>query len=187
MKNVLYWLGEGEFTKRDDVVRGALEKASANQERETPWGKISLYLQRKLKSEKSNPETFRRRNASEIIKLGVLQGCTERGLVFCALAREYGIPTKFVDTLQAGQNLASEKIEGHVFVDMYIENIWQAYEPIHGFTRHTRSYTLRGKNFTVIGKGLDFSEIHLEGKSQTDRIDNLTKLFYHRTKLGGLL
>ncbi len=71
---------------------------------------------------KKSDKVFRKRTADQIVKDGYITGCTDAGLVFIALARASGIPTKYVETidkiwLRKGGSL----VQGHVYAEVYDE------------------------------------------------------------------
>jgi len=81
--------------------------------------KILSYL-KTLKITDFDEKLFRKRTAAEIIKEGFVTGCTDSDLVFVALARGCGIPTKYVETiaktwLQGGGN----SIQGHQYAQVF--------------------------------------------------------------------
>ena len=90
------FLGEGKFTKRDEFVKDTLKKILSYKERDNPYGKISLYLDKGLKFDSSlKYPQFRKRTASEIMRSGYLTTCSDFGIVFTTLVREAGIPAMY--------------------------------------------------------------------------------------------
>lgn len=159
-----HFLGEGKFTKRDDLVRRVSEKLRqfAEKAKRTLPEEITEYMRHKLTHDDSNKnEEFRKRTGSEVLKSGYCNGCTDRALVFAVLARELGIPTQYVETLSEEwlRSNETEKVVGHAFVNVFIDGEWKAYDPRLGFAP---DYVLGGERFVEIGKGLDFSEIFIK-------------------------
>ncbi len=182
--NEQYFLGEGRFTQRDSVVRRALEEALSFDGRMSSHGKISLFLEKKLFMNKPvNMEEFRRRTASEIIQSGKSNGCSDYGIVFVALAREAGIPTRYVETFEE-QNLLTLpiKIDGHVFAEIFLCDSWKIYEPKEGFKL---GYTLAGRKYIPVARGLDFSKLFLEDGTEIT-LDSLDKLREFRNSFSKL-
>ncbi|MFC1700600.1 transglutaminase-like domain-containing protein [Patescibacteria group bacterium] len=104
-------------------------------------------------SDKKN--IFRKRTADEIIKSKMVTGCTDYALVFIALARAKGIPTKYIETIRRRWlDIGKEdQIEGHIFAECFINNNWYIVDP----QEHTiRIDYLR---FEIYKKGLDSWDI----------------------------
>lgn len=157
----LTFLEEGKFTKRNDSVKETAKKLK--QSNRTLWRAASEHVA-SLRYDNSNKyDVFRKRTASEILESGYVVGCTDIGLAFIALARELGIPTKYVETLNERwlQDANAKGIQGHIFVDVNIDGNWRAYEPKRGFTPEN-NYSMNGENYIEVGKGLDFSEVHIK-------------------------
>ena len=70
MDEINYFLGEGKYTPRDNLIKKELKKILKIKERESLCGKISFYLKQNLRYYKFQAKTFRGRTASEIIKSG---------------------------------------------------------------------------------------------------------------------
>lgn len=225
-----YFLGEGAFTGRDktveDIASAMPEIASANGFPEAV-GKCVGELRRDA-SGKS--EEYRQRTGSQILESGYTTGCTDTALAFLVIARQLGIPSKYVETLNTdwlnfrpseslrekaagfkknfgellshlwnawqGSNiskdealkaahehwvdfsldrlttpdqllwlLSPERIEGHVFVDINVGR-WLACDPVKGYVdvrdiKGKEYYSLGRRDYTVVGRGLDFSEIYV--------------------------
>jgi len=157
----LTFLEEGNFTKRDDVIKRLADRLIYSNS--NILESISDYIRKELMYDPTKKsEIFRQRTASEIIKSCSVTGCTDVGLTFIAISRELGIPTKYVETFEDKWLLnTTEMISGHIFVDVRINDLWHAYEPLNGFTKDNMYITRFGK-FVEVGKGLDFSELYLK-------------------------
>jgi transglutaminase-like putative cysteine protease len=157
----LTFLEEGEYTARTDLVRSVAEELKESTR--TPWGVVSGYVVglRHDNSDKGN--IFRKRTASEILESGYVTGCTDTALAFIVLARELGIPTRYVETFDADwlQDTNANGIQGHIFVDVLADGQWRAYEPKKGFTKDN-NYTMNGRRYVEVGKGLDFSGVYIK-------------------------
>ncbi len=156
MESVNYFLGEGKYTKRDNLLKKELKKILKIKERKSSWGKISFYLKHNLTYHKFQARTFRGRTALEIIKSGFSTGCCDYGIVFCAFARELGIPTKYIETLNK-ENIKNKpkQVRGHIFVEMFINDKWRIYEPKTGFLEK-KGFWLSDERYLKVGEGLDF-------------------------------
>ncbi|MBT5022920.1 hypothetical protein HOK51_06620 [Candidatus Woesearchaeota archaeon] len=68
----------------------------------------------------------------------LLQGCTDFGVAFVAIAREIGYPTIYVDTIELDlhkrlkNGCSSVPPNGHVFVNVYFNGDWRIYNPTQG-------------------------------------------------------
>src|SRR3989338_737185 len=158
----LTFLESGAYTPRDATVltiAKSLRKLQVSSRKA-----VSEYLSRELHLDESQKDTlFRRRTASQILDSGFATGCSDYALAFTALARALDIPTKWVDTFEASwiADPRAQSIRGHVFVDVLAGNTWSAYEPLRGFTPGG-SYSLNGRAYIEVGKGLDFSAVYLK-------------------------
>ena len=94
---------------------------------------------------------FRKRTADEIIKSGKVTGCTDYAIVFIALARAKGIPTKYIEAIRKRWlDIGDENhIEGHVFTECQINDKWYITDPQQGVIR--TDY----RNYAIYKKGLD--------------------------------
>lgn len=157
---------EGDFVKCDAVTA---EKAQcirllAEQNNTSILHEISTYLQQMGYDTSDKKNLFRKRTASEIIASGFQTGCTDRGVVFLALAKELGIQAFYVETFkEKSLGTPSMGMEGHVFVQIYDKQHgqWQIYEPINGFQD---AYTLDNTNYIPVSLGRDHSVAYLLGK-----------------------
>ncbi len=157
----LNFLEEGEFTKKDDLVReiaGELKQSTR-----TPWGAVSGYVANLKCDDSDKDNIFRKRTASEILESGYVTGCTDVALAFIVLARELGIPTKYVETFDEKwlEDTSIKGIQGHIFADIFVNEHWRSYEPKEGFTLNNK-YCLDGHKFKEVGKGLDFSSVYIK-------------------------
>lgn len=68
-----------------------------------------------------------------------------------------------VPTEQLGNLLKynGQCVEGHVFVDVFSNDKWSAYEPVRGFTKKG-GYSMNIREYVEVGKGLDFSEVYIK-------------------------
>ena len=169
----------GELAKSDAVTAQVAQTIRIKVEQNgTPLlREISDYL-KTLKHDTSNKAgVFRKRTASEIITSGFQTGCTDRGVVFLALANELGIPSVYVETFKADTlGTANAGMEGHVFTKVYDaqHGQWQIYEPMTGFQT---SYALGSDVYTPVAIGRDHSAAYLvnekgEPTASPQRIDS---------------
>ena len=183
--NERYFLGEGRFTKRDNVIKMALEEALSLIERKTDLGKISLYLSKAISTIHHWDESlFRKRTASEIICSKKSNGCSDYGLVFLTLARELGVPSKYVETIEE-KNLSNPlvpNISGHIFADIFIDGQWKIYEPIGGFQNSYCLGKMGERKFIPVARGLDFSNL-LSNEGKKIKLDTLSKVRAIRNNL----
>ncbi|MGV8168432.1 MAG: transglutaminase domain-containing protein [Candidatus Nanoarchaeia archaeon] len=157
----LTFLEEGKYTPRDENIErvaGVLRRFSGQTDRNIGYYVAGLDFNKSKKE-----EVFRKRTSSQIIDDGYVTGCTDAELVFISIARELGIPTAYVETLEENwlKNPDPERIQGHIFLDIFIDGRWQAYEPIKGVTINNK-YVLKDRNYVEVGKGLDFSGVYIK-------------------------
>ncbi len=164
----LTFLEEGEYTKKTDVVekitKEITKELKPTETKETLLQEISNYV-KDLKYVGHKSEIFRKRTASEILESGLVTGCTDTALCFIVLARTLGIPTRYVETFNKEWLEDVKKdlnnIQAHVFVDILGDTQWKAYETKRGFTKDNK-YTMSGRDYIVIGKGLDFTSVYIK-------------------------
>lgn len=180
------YLKEGKFTKFDKTIEKTLNEIENLKIERNISGKISYYLTNIMRW--NNPQNFgefRQRTASEIIKSGYYNSCSDRGIVFVTLARKAGIPTKYVETLEEKNLLEKPEdlVSGHAFVEIFIEGRWRKYEPNNGFLKE--GYSLGEDKYIEVGEGLDFSNLRLNnGKTiNLNSIDKIRKLRDNDIKL----
>ncbi len=94
---------------------------------------------------------FRKRTADEVIESREVTGCTDYAIVFIALARAKGIPTKYVEAIRKRWLDIGEDnhIEGHVFVECLINDKWYIIDPQEGTIRSDY------RRYVIYKKGLD--------------------------------
>lgn len=111
------------------------------------------------------------RTAGEIWKDKQMTGCTDYALVFCTLARKYGLPTTFFETLEEGcyNDIKSganvNKVSGHQFCECLIDGKWKLLDPTFSSAennydenniRLTWFHLVAGKrNFIPVSRELD--------------------------------
>jgi hypothetical protein len=173
MFNKSLGLEEGEFTQINDYAKSISQCFDIN-------GKhirrdLSFYVRDLKYMPDKTYEFFRKRTGCDVLKSGYVTGCSDTGLAFIVLARSLNIPTLFVETFDKNW-LESEDyklIKGHIFLDLFIDGEWRSYEPKTGFitdnkgNRTNNEYFLGEKEFTVVGKGVDHSQIYLRKKDGT--------------------
>jgi hypothetical protein len=162
----LTFLEEGNFTGRDLMVWHIADRllAKVYNAKKNILPALSEYLSKEF-SIKDNLNEFRKRTASQIIESNYFTGqggCTDCALVFATLARQFGIPTKYVETFDS-EWLKNPKypIKGHIFTEVfdYVSKSWKVYDPSKGPTSENR-YAVNGKDYTVAAVGLDFSHLY---------------------------
>ena len=126
------------------------------------------YIGCKLRKEEGKHE-FRAFTADELIRKHRRNSCSEAALVFIALARAKGIPARYIETVRT--DLLSmpgrqDVLEGHIFVELYIDGNWVAYDPVVGKVdvRNDEYRIPFGDKewYTRIAHGLDFSKLESE-------------------------
>jgi hypothetical protein len=137
--------------------------------------KISHYLRHKLPikadlREPVNLEEVRKRTASQCLKSGYANGCTDTAISFLVLSRVLGHPAIFVDATkkQALEEDNRPWLRGHCFVNLIESDRVIIYEPREG--ARLKSYTLEGREFVPMAKGIDFGKEWI--------FNHETKLFY---------
>lgn len=177
-----YFLGDGDYTKIDWRIKKVADKIKRNrsQNRITGINNVVYSLEHNISNKRRE---FRNRTASEIISSGYTTGCTDDALVFCAVARATGIPTKYVETIHNDWLKDPHgRTRVHVFVDIYTRGEWFAYNPNWGYCWHTKTskvtsdYNAFRENFVLVGKGLDFSNVNVSVLNDNFRLKTLDEI-----------
>ncbi|MFH1565907.1 MAG: transglutaminase-like domain-containing protein [bacterium] len=101
-------------------------------------------------------KVFRKRTADQIIKDCYATGCADFALVFVAIARAKGIPTKYVEVISKDYfNDNLDKVRGHVFAECLLKGNWYAIDPMGGNLKFNTRYS----DYIVYAKGLDSWEL----------------------------
>jgi hypothetical protein len=171
MRDSSFYLGEGEFTKQTDYLRDV-----ASQIREKyVIEEISDFVKSIPIREERDwlwAKSFRQRTANEIAKSKISTGCTDDALVFITLLRIRDYPTAYVETVEKEFLKKPKKdcINGHIFADIYQNNLWVPYNPRCGKTvKNGRLYLFRSdeeeKPYIEVARGLDFSQLYADETS----------------------
>ncbi len=97
-------------------------------------------------------DIFRTRTADQIINDGFATGCTDFALVFVAIARAKGIPTKYVEVISKSYFSDNpDRVGGHVFAECFIKDEWWGVDPMNGNLKFNTKYP----NYVVYARGLD--------------------------------
>ncbi|MDD4761910.1 MAG: transglutaminase-like domain-containing protein [Candidatus Pacebacteria bacterium] len=133
--------------------------------------KILAWIHKNIKLDEKpdfKKENFRKRTAEEIINSRRATGCTDYALAFLTIARAKGIPTKYVETINADwlSNPDFNALAGHVFVEVFFDGEWFIVDPQGACLK-----AWYGKRFKKIGEGLDSWDLEIRG------FDDLKKVF----------
>lgn len=97
-------------------------------------------------------DVFRLRTADQIVKDGFATGCTDFALVFIAVARAKGVPTRYVEAIAKDYfSDDPDKVRGHIFAECYINGDWWGVDPMAGNLKAGIKYP----GYVVYGRGLD--------------------------------
>jgi hypothetical protein len=166
----LTFLEEGAFTPIDEVVKAKAQECST-------LDRARIFVNSLLS--KVKPEEFRRRSASKIISDGYIAqmterggGCTDRAIVFAAISRALGFPTKYLETFALDYlREQGEKVQGHVIVEISfgMPPFWHGFDPSKGLVSIKEGrYSNHSGEYVVAGAGLDFSQLYPRTKEGFD-------------------
>ncbi len=161
-KTLEYYLGEGKFTCKGDACIAAANKITG----EYRIMEINKYIE-SLETKKKR-WWRKRRTADKIIRDGFVTDSVDQALVFVTLARMEKFPTAYVETVSEDflEDPDSRVLDRRVFVDIYQLHQWVPCDPVHGrVSKKEKTYFSEpdNKRYIEIGRGLDFSEIHVNG------------------------
>lgn len=129
------YLGEGALTKITPKILRIAKSMKGN-----GVDKIFFILEWMHKNIKtvdlqSDPERwhglFHKRSAARIIHDGFAMGCSDYGMVFSALSRACGIPTRYLETFlrQGLKNKKETMMRGHIFAEVFVGGRWILVDP----------------------------------------------------------
>ncbi len=112
---------------------------------------------RTLRYETENKDKiFRKRTAAQIIADGYVTGCTDDALVFIALSRASGIPTKYIETLDLEWlKEGGRPINGHVYAGVQENEEWRVVDP----SARNENANIEQDGRVVMAEGLDSWDI----------------------------
>ena len=149
-----YFLRSGEQTEITVNLQSISQEFAGTAEE-----KIHMILQflRRLKHNSENKDSvFRKRTADQIVADEYVTGCTDDALAFIALARACGIPTKYIETLDADWiKHGGRPIQGHVYAGVYINDEWILIDP----AKRAFNVDIKNDNRVVLAEGLDSWDI----------------------------
>ena len=179
----LTFLEEGSYTQRTKLVRKIADGIRKSPER--PLKQISVLVSSLKFDETTKPAEFRKRTASEVLESGYVTGCSDVGIAFLVLAREFGIPAKYIETLSKDFiEHPSKCVEGHVFAEIFWDGKWRPHEPKRGFNKENK-FILNGRIYVEVGAGLDFSGVYLknaDGEYEAEPINLQDIYLFCRTR-----
>jgi transglutaminase-like putative cysteine protease len=124
---------------------------------------LLAWLNKHVKYSRLGPEEknkiFRKRTAIEIINEGYGSGCTDFALVFIAIARAKGIPTKYVEVISKDYFSDSDlnRVRGHVFAECYLNDSWYGVDPMAGLLKFNCKYP----GYVIYARGLDSWDLEI--------------------------
>lgn len=121
-------------------------------------------------------EIFRKRTADQILGDGYVTGCTDDVLVFIALARAAGIPSKYIEAIdKKWMDSETPQIRGHVYAETFDNNKWRMIDS----TQRKIDANIDEDGRVVYGEGLDSWDLGIRD------YDSLKQHFVEFRKLRG--
>ncbi|MBR9680607.1 MAG: transglutaminase domain-containing protein [Candidatus Altiarchaeota archaeon] len=122
-------------------------------------------------------EVFRKRTSDEILKDNYTTGCSDVAILFTSITRAMGIPAKFVETFRDDWlSNPKEGIQGHVYVDVFRNGIWQTYDPLHGRAVSDDNGYIKNHNrerrYVRVASGVDQAQLYDEKSGEEFQIIN---------------
>lgn len=167
-----YFLQQGKYTLAGAGVRSLIDETKSRDKMLQIEKVRSILADRdrfkdvNKKNREENNEwhrLFRNRTAEEIVNSHRQTGCTDIGLVFLSVAREIGVPARYVESFSLDfiNDPKQDPISGHIFTDLYFDGEWIRYDPTNFGLVHKKGYWIKDKEYIPIAKGLDFSDLRL--------------------------
>lgn len=123
------FLSFSELTRPDERMEEIVDSFNGS-DREIVE-QIIDWIAENLERKKPRKKSFRKRNARQIIESGYAENCSDEALVFIALARLSGIPTKYVYLLE-GRRIKedfSHRSGGHTVARCLLDDGWMYIDP----------------------------------------------------------
>lgn len=151
---------EGEQTK----ITPQIKKIAIELKKENPYESvlnILVWINDNIIMNRERPDVFRERTAHQILSDKFSTGCTDFSILYIAISRAMGVPTKYVELLSRGWLEGDdERIQGHVVAEVLINNKWLFVDPTYG------SIAIKPTNGMVIyDKGLDSWDIGIRDRN----------------------
>ncbi len=169
VKNIEKYKNEGPQTETTPEIENVCNQLSGEKLAfiisTIKWIHNNLNRNKSLEIKK---EVFRKRTATEIISDGFTTGCTDITLVFIALCRAKGFPTKYVEAIDKKWlkgELQGPGIRGHVFAECFIEGDWLLIDPAEGLIFANPDHSDYYSNFATYKKGLDSWDLGIKSFS----------------------
>jgi transglutaminase/protease-like cytokinesis protein 3 len=165
------FLNESDQTKNTPKIKGILQEIKGNN-----FDFIVntlLWLQNNLEGKDASTtpnykEVFRKRTATQIIEEGYTSRCTDQALVFIALCRAKGYPTKYVEAIHKSwlntKDTTDIDIKDHVFAEVEIDKKYYVIDPAMGRIHVNPNDAYR--SFAIYAK--DYDSWGLDIKSHED-------------------
>jgi len=148
MTNYQQYLESGAQTKASSLITVTTSKIDG--EGKEFIKNACLWISKNLghtKDKIMKSKVFRKRTAEGIIRDKYTTGCTDIALVFIALCRAKGIPTKYIEAVRK----ESDGSSGHVFAECFINNGWIVVDPTYKKMGNKTFYN----GFDIIAEGID--------------------------------
>ncbi|MBT5338053.1 transglutaminase family protein [Candidatus Falkowbacteria bacterium] len=138
------WLHNDMQTDDGNSIEQAVNQIKNNVQLNKPIAvlkKITSYLEKEIYD--ISPKVFEidkgvKTAENMISNSDYMQGCTDFGIGFVALARELGYPAIYVDTIeldlynQLENGCSAVPANGHVFANVYFDGAWHVFNPTDG-------------------------------------------------------
>lgn len=124
------------------------------------------------------------RTSSEIFESKTFSGCSDIGLAIAPILRYKGIPTVYVESAKMSwiNNMEQRCMEGHIFLEIFINNKWYLYDPTFRCVYSDYDYNnpCLPREYYVFAKALNCHELNV---FDVNSERNLAKSFFENNQV----
>ncbi len=130
------YLRQGEQSRISDS--GFLPDLSTGKRGLEELREIYAWMKREFTPYRAGGKTIGTVTVEELFARKTLGGCHDHALLFSAVVRTFGYPAVIIETysiswMEEYQRGTSQGYEGHVFVEVYLEDQWILVDPTYGW------------------------------------------------------
>lgn len=117
--------------------------------------------------------------SEEIFARKTYSGCSDIGLAISPILREFGIPTIYVESAKVEwikqvqeDDERKEFMQGHIFLEIYLEDKWYLYDPTNRFLYENYDYNnpFLPKEYIAFAKALNSYDLKVHSVNDEKKI-----------------
>ena len=158
-KHMNKFLQESEQTKVTPQIKKLAEEFKEQDSLKSILNTL-FWIDENIKMNRERTDVFRERTADQILSDKYSTGCTDYAILYIAISRAMGIPTKYVELLSIRWlESDEEKIQGHVIAEVLVDDKRLFVDPTHGSIS-----TKPTSGMVIYDKGLDSWNIGIKNR-----------------------